>query len=78
MPYCMLRNLKHSGFTTEELLTVYKTMIRPVAEYGAVIFYSSLTDEQDEILDNLQNGALRCFLGPGLSGRKMREMTCPL
>ena len=56
----MLRNLKTSGFTTEELLTVYKTMVRPVADYGAVVYHSSLTDEQDEALDNLQNAALKC------------------
>ena len=47
-------------------------MIRPVADYGAVMYHSSLTDQQDE-LDNLQNTALKCIFGPGLSGRKMRE-----
>ena len=72
--YWMLRNLKKAGFTKEELVTVYSTMIRPVADYGAVVYHSSLTDQQDEILDNLQNGALRCIYGPGLSGRRMREM----
>ena len=52
--YWMLRNLKMSGFTTETLLAVYKTMIRPVAYYGAVMYHTSLTDEQHELLDNLQ------------------------
>lgn len=33
--FWMLRNLKKSGFTNEELVTVYKTMIRPVADYSA-------------------------------------------
>ena len=72
--YWMLRNLKSNGFTAEELLKVYKTMIRPVAEYGAVVYHSSLTDEQDEELDNLQNHALKCIYGTGLSGRKMRSL----
>ena len=72
--YWMLRNLKKSGFTNEELVTVYKTMVHPVADYGAVVYHSSLTDEQDEILDNLQNGALRCIFGPGQSGREMRKL----
>ena len=72
--YWMLRNLKKSGFTTEELLKVYKTMIRPVADYGSVVYHSSLTDEQDEILEGLQVGALKCIYGAGISGRKMREM----
>ena len=33
-----------------------------------------MTDQQDELLDTLQNNALKCIFGPGLSGRKMREM----
>ena len=31
-----------------------------------------MTDEQDELLDNLQNHALKCIFGP-MSGRKLRE-----
>ena len=73
--YWMLRNLKKSGFTESELVKVYTTMIRPVAEYGAVVFHSSLMDQQDELLDSLQNNALKCVYGPGLSGRKMRELS---
>ena len=49
-------------------------MILPVADYGAVVYHSSLNDEQDETLDNLQNAALKCIFDPGLSGRKMREL----
>ena len=67
-----LRNLKNSGFSEEELVTVYKTMIRPVADYACAVYHSSLTDEQDEQLDRLQNHALKCIFGP-MSGRKLRE-----
>ena len=69
----MLRNLKKSGFSQDELVKVYKTMIRPVADYGAVVYHSSLNDHQDELLENLQTAALKCVFGPGLSGRKMRS-----
>ena len=74
--FWMLRNLKRNGFTNPELVQVYKTMIRPVAEYSCVIYHSSLKDEQDELLDNLQNHALRCIFKSEkrLSGRKLREM----
>ena len=65
-----LRNLKNSGFTQEEL--VYTTMIRHVADYACVVYHSSLTDQQDEELDRLQNHALKCIFGP-MSGRKLRE-----
>ena len=50
----------------------YKTMIRPVADYACVVYHSSLTDEQDELLDRLQNHALMCIYGP-MSGRRLRE-----
>ena len=69
----MIRNLQNSGFSTAELVRVYTTMIRPVVEYAAVVYHSSLTDEQDEALENLQNNALRMIFGLGISARKMRE-----
>ena len=69
-----LRNLKKSGFSEHELVRVYKTIIRPVADYGAVVYHSSLTDEQDEELDRLQAAALKCIYGPKISARKMCEM----
>ena len=72
--YWTLRNLKKSGFTEEELVTVYTTIIRPVADYCCVVYHSSLTDEQSEQLERLQSHALKCIYGPGLSARKMREM----
>ena len=49
-------------------------MIRPVADYGEVVYHSSLTDEQDEELDRLQAQALKCVFGPKISARKMCEM----
>lgn len=67
----MLRNLKKSGFSEDELIRVYKTMIRPVMDYGSVVYHSSLTDAQDELIDSLQNHALKCVFGPGLSARKI-------
>lgn len=69
----MLRNLKNNGYTEEELVTVYKMMVRPVADYGCVADHSSITDKQDEAIDRLQNNALKCIIGPGL-GRKMRKL----
>lgn len=65
--------MKKNGFTMEELVQVYKTMIRPTAEYGCVAFYSSYTDEQDEQIERLQDHALKCIFGPGTSARKMRD-----
>lgn len=71
--YWILRNLKRRGFSAEELITVYKSMLRPVAEYASVVFHSGLTDEQDEQLERLQNQALKCIFGPFILARKMRD-----
>ena len=38
------------------------------------VFHSMLTDGQDESLERLQTHALKCIYGPGISGRRMREM----
>ena len=62
-----------SGFTTDELVTVYKSMLRPVAEYACVVFHSGLTDAQDEQIERLQNQALKCIYGPFILARKMRD-----
>ena len=72
--YWTLRNLKLNGFTNEELVQVYKTVIRPVAEYGCVVFHSSLTDDQDERLERLQDHALKSIFGPELSARRLRGL----
>ena len=69
----ILRNLKKSGFNADELVHVYQSMLRPVAEYACVVFHSGLTDEQDEQIELLQNQALKCIYGPFISARKMRE-----
>ena len=50
-----------------------KMMIRPAIEYGAAVYHSSLTDEQDEALEKLQTQALKAIYDPYLSGRKLRE-----
>ena len=72
--YWTLRNLKKNGFTNDELVQVFKTMIRPVAEYACAVFHSSLTDEQDERLERLQDHALKTICGPELSARRLRGL----
>ena len=67
-----LRNLKSNGFTCEELVQVYKTILRPVLEYACPVYHLSLTDEQDERLEWLQDHALKCIYGSNLSARRLR------
>ena len=69
-----LYNLKKNGFTTDELVRVYKTSIRPVCDYLDVVYHSALTDDLDEELDRLQNHALRIIFGFRIGGQRLREM----
>ena len=71
--YWTLRNLKRSGFTEQELVRVYSTVIRPIVDYACVVYHSSIVAEQDDLLERLQNHALLCIFGPGLSARERRE-----
>ena len=75
MRYWTLRNLKRNGLSTDELVQVYKTTIRPVTEYGCVVYHPSLTDEQDERLERLQDHALKCIYGSELSARRLRGLS---
>ena len=54
----VLRHLKTAGFTEGELAVVYRTVVRPVLDYGAVIYHPMLTDEQDQAVERLQAQAL--------------------
>ena len=74
-----LYNLKKNGFTEEELVQVYKSSIRPVADYLDVVYHSMLPDDLDEELDRLQNQALKIIFGQRrdghrLGGRRLRAL----
>ena len=68
-----LRHLRRVGFNDEELVKVYTSSIRPLAEYCCPAFHSMMTDEQDQLLENAQVGALRAIFGYGLSARRLRQ-----
>ena len=71
--YWSLRHLRRVGFNNEELVKVYTSSIRPLAEYCCPAFHSMMTDEQDQCLENAQVGALRAIFGYGLSARRLRQ-----
>ena len=55
------------------MVQVYKTAIRPVADYLDVVYHSMLPNDLDEELDRLQNHALRIIFGHNHGGRWLRE-----
>ena len=72
-----LYNLKKNGFSQEELVKVYKTCVRPVADYLDIVYHPALTDDLDEELDRLQNQALKINFGPNNGGRTCLLYTSP-
>ena len=71
--YWILIHLRNFGFSEVDLAKVYRTIVRPVADYACVVYHSLLTDDQDEILDRCQAHALRCIYGMGISYSEMRR-----
>ena len=47
----ILNHLKHAGFNSEELAKVYRTIVRPVADYMSVVYHSMLSDRLDEEIE---------------------------
>ena len=68
----ILYHLKHHCFNTEELVKVYKTVIRPVFDFCAVVYHPLLTDEQDQLLERLQRQALKVIYETNLTYTEMR------
>ena len=69
-----LQKLKRCGLSTKELLQVYVSTIRPVAEYASVALHSMLTFEQSRLIERQQDKALQFIYGVGISAEKMRKM----
>ena len=69
----VLRHLKVAGFSETELAVVYRTVVRPVLDYCAVVYHPMLTDEQDQIVERLQARALKNIYGYKDSYATMRE-----
>ena len=72
--YWVLYHLRRLGMNNQQLVKVYCSLILPIADYCDFVYHSMLTDEQDEMLENMQVGALRAIFGYGISGRKLRDM----
>ena len=72
--YWVLRHLRSVGFNEQELVKVYKVIVRPVADYLAVVYHSMMTDEQDEMVERLQAQALKCIYGWNYSYAALRKM----
>ena len=68
-----LNALKQNGFTDEDLIRIYCTYVRPIAEYASVAWGTMISQEQSNMLEKQQSQALKNIYGLGISGQKMRE-----
>jgi len=68
-----IKELARAGFSEQELLKFYQTMIRPVGEYACAAWGPMLTAEQSEKIEKQQNLSLKLIYGFDLSAKKLRE-----
>ena len=61
-----LRQLKRAGLSARELIQVYLSMTRPVAEYACQVWSTSLTEENKQQLESIQKRAFK-IIAPNLS-----------
>ena len=59
----MLRTLKRFGFNADELAVTYKGYVRPLVDYGDVVWDSSLTQDQVTSIERVQKRACKIILG---------------
>lgn len=71
--FWVLYHLRKLGFTEDELVSVYRSVVLPIFDYCCPVYHSLLSDLQDQALERAQVGALRCIFGYSLSARKLRE-----
>ena len=59
----MLRLLKRHYLPHEDLITVYRSYIRPICEYGCPVWNGGLTTKLSNSLESIQKRALRIIFG---------------
>ena len=74
----MLRSVKKFGFDHDELLTGYKSFVRPIIEYGDVVWHSGLTSKQSNDLEKIQNRACKTILGINYNSYREALDSCGL
>ena len=59
----MFRKLKQAALNDDELLVVYRGYVRPVIEYAAPLWHSSITQSQDSQIEKIQKRVCKYILG---------------
>ena len=56
-------HFKCNGFSKEDLVKVYVSMVRPIAEYCSAVFHTMITAADSNELDRIQMQALKSIYG---------------
>ena len=68
-----LRFLKKSGMCTNDLIMIYKTVIRPSVEYSSIIYHSLIPEYMANQLEKVQKQALKIIYGWGVDYEALVE-----
>ena len=71
----ILRHLQHRGFSKDDLVRVYRSLILPVHDYCSCVYNSSLTLTQASALERLQAQALKSIFGYEHSYSSLLQLT---
>ena len=71
----ILRHLGHRGFSKEDLVKVYRSIILPVHDYCSCVYNSSLTLVQASALERLQAQTLKSIYGYEHSYQSLLHIT---
>ena len=55
--------LKRSGVPIQDMVTVYKTYIRPILEYASPVWHTTITQSQSKTIEFVQKRAVQIMLG---------------
>ena len=66
------------GFNKDELSVVYKGYVRPLLEYGDVVWNSMLTNVQVHTLEKMQKRACKIMLGKNYNSYKDAANECEI
>ena len=74
----MLTKLKYVGVQTADLLEIYILYIRSLLEYCSVVWHSTLTVDQCQVIENVQKLCLKVIMGSEYSGYDNALVCCNL
>ena len=78
MRMSMLGKLKYVGIPKDDLILIYKLFIRSILEYCSVVFHSSLTEQQTNMIERCQKISLKLILSPNYTDYSSALRTCSL